>query len=242
MSIDPEDSPLEEALRSDLPGDEAAARMRRRLLAAGIAVGNGMAATTAAAGTTPGLLAGAAAKVGALSWGVKVGFAAALAIPTVGLLAERSQPPSAVVAPVKAAAAPASPAAAASAATAASPAAATAVVDDSPAPSEAAALPNRGNASAELEAKPRPAEPALGTARPSQLAFDGGDVPLASKAASTLAEETRILDAAFAELAAGNKQRAAELVLEHETRFPKGLLGRERNRAKARLHEVSRGE
>ena len=234
MSIDPEDSPLEQALRSDLPTDETAARMRRRLLAAGIAVGNGMAATTAAAGTTPGLLASAAAKVGALSWGVKVGFAAALAIPTVGLLAERSQQPSTVAAPVKAA--PAAP-------LAASPREPARVEsDDSPAPREAATLPNRGKVSAELEAKPRPAEPALGPARPSQLAFDGNEAPLASKAASTLAEETRILDAAFAELAAGNEQRAAELVREHETRFPKGLLGRERERAKARLNEISRGE
>jgi hypothetical protein len=50
------------------------------------------------------------------------------------------------------------------------------------------------------------------------------------------------LDAAFAELAAGNKQRAAELVQEHATRFPAGLLERERERARARLNEVYRGE
>jgi hypothetical protein len=50
------------------------------------------------------------------------------------------------------------------------------------------------------------------------------------------------LDAAFAELATGNKARAAELIREHETRFPNGLLGRERERAKARLTEVFRGE
>ncbi len=237
MSIDSEDSPLEAALRSDLPPDETAARMRRRLLAAGIAVGNGMAATTATAGTTSGLLASTAAKVGALSWGVKVGFVAALAIPTVGLLAERSQQPSAMVAPVEA---PALPRAAAE--VAATPSEPAAAIGDSPAPTEADELPNRGDVSAELGAKPRPVEPALGPARPSQLAFDGSDAPPASKAASTLAEETRILDAAFAELAAGNQQRAAELVREHETRFPKGLLGRERERAKARLHEVSRGD
>ena len=103
MSIDSEDSPLEQALRSDLPTDETAARMRRRLLAAGIAVGNGMAVTTAAAaGTAPGFIAGTVAKVSALSWGVKVGFAAAVAIPSVGLLAERAvHTPPAVVAPVR---------------------------------------------------------------------------------------------------------------------------------------------
>src|SRR5688500_1056265 len=102
MSIDSDDSPLEEALRGDLPPDATAARMRRRLIAAGTAVGNGMAATTAAAGTAPGVLAGAAVKVGALSWGVKVGFAAAITIPTLGLIAEHSRGPSAPLTPVQA--------------------------------------------------------------------------------------------------------------------------------------------
>jgi hypothetical protein len=239
MSIDSEDSPMEDALRSDLPSDQTAARMRRRLLAAGIAVGNGMAATTAAAGTTPGLLAGAAAKVGALSWGVKVGFAAALAIPTVGLLAERVQQPSAAVAPSKAPAAPVLPGAADDAVPH-RPAAA--VPDDAPAVNAPAGLPSRASAGSELDTKPRAVEPTLSPARPSQLAFDGTEVPAASKVTSTLAEETRILDAAFAELAAGNQERAAALVREHEMRFPKGLLGRERERAKARLNEISRGE
>jgi hypothetical protein len=237
MSIDSDDSPLEEALRSDLPPDETAARMRRRLLAAGIAVGNGMAVTTAAAGTTPGILAGAAAKVGALSWGVKVGFAAAIAIPTLGLLAERSQQPSAAVASVQAPAQRALQPAEGALATAAPREATPAPRDEAPAASEPAPRPNRAEPT--LDLNPRAAEPA---ARPSQLAFDGADATLPSKATSTLAEETRILDAAFAELAAGNKQRAAELVQEHATRFPAGLLERERERARARLHEVSRGE
>jgi outer membrane biosynthesis protein TonB len=238
MSIDPDDSPLEEALRNDLPPDETAARMRRRLLAAGIAVGNGMAATTAAAGTTPGVLAGAAAKLGALSWGVKVGFAAAIAIPTLGLLAERSQRPNAAVAPFRAPAQrlPQPVEGALPAATRHE--AAPAPREESPAASEPAPRPKR----AELELKPPSAEAAASPARPSQLAFEGAEATLPSKATSTLAEETRILDAAFAELAAGNKQRAAELVQEHATRFPAGLLERERERARARLHEVSRGE
>jgi hypothetical protein len=240
MSIDSDDSPLEEALRSDLPPDETAARMRRRLIAAGIAVGNGMAATTAAAGTAPGLLAGAAAKVGALSWGVKVGFAAAITIPTLGLIAERSQGPSAPVAPVQAPAQRA-PQPVEDAPAAAPPRDDTpAPRDDTPAASEAAPRPHRAQPALELE--PRAAEPVPPLPRPSQLAFDGVEVPSPSKATSTLAEETRILDAAFAELAAGNEQRAAELVQEHATRFPAGLLERERERARARLNEVSRGE
>jgi hypothetical protein len=240
MSIDSDDSPLEEALRSDLPPDETAARMRRRLLAAGIAIGNGMAATTAAAGTAPGVLAGAAAKVGALSWGVKVGFAAAITIPTLGLIAERSQPSNAAVAPVQAPAQRTSQPTSGALATAVPREAAPAPRDEAPAASEPASRPNRAEPA--LDLKPRAAEPLASPARPSQLAFDGAEATLPSKATSTLAEETRILDAAFAELAAGNKQRAAELVQEHATRFPAGLLERERERARARLNEVSRGE
>jgi hypothetical protein len=57
-----------------------------------------------------------------------------------------------------------------------------------------------------------------------------------------LAEETRVLDAAFAALAAGNRSQAAALLQEHERRFPAGLLQKERERAKARLTEMSRGE
>ena len=42
MSPDSEDTALEEALRDDLPSPETSARVRRRLLAAGLAVGNGV--------------------------------------------------------------------------------------------------------------------------------------------------------------------------------------------------------
>ena len=88
--------------------------------------------------------------------------------------------------------------------------------------------------------KPRATEPVLVPTRPSKVEFEPG-AP-SSQASSTLAEETRILDAAFAELANGNEARAAELIREHEARFAKGLLKRERERAKARLAEVFRGE
>lgn len=239
MSIDSEDSPLEQALRSDLPTNEAAARMRRRLLAAGIAVGNGMAVTTAAAaGTAPGFVAGTVAKVSALSWGVKVGFAAAVAIPAVGLLAERAvQTPPAIVAPVQASAKVAPHAVEAAAPEARTPEQLAPSADEprtprsEPAPAGLAAAP---------ELKPRATEPVLGPTRPSKVEFEPG-AP-SSKASSTLAEETRLLDAAFAELANGNEARAAELIREHEARFANGLLKRERERAKARLSEVFRGE
>src|SRR6267154_282941 len=87
MSIEPEDSSLEQALRGDLPSPDTQARLRRRLLAAGVAIGNGVATTTAAAGTAASDTAatGLVAKIAGLSWGVKLGFAAVVAIPTVGL-------------------------------------------------------------------------------------------------------------------------------------------------------------
>jgi hypothetical protein len=115
------------------------------------------------------------------------------------------------------------------------------------APSEPESEPVKGAARSALplppEAKPKAAEPVIAPAAPSQVAFESPEPPAAdSKAASTLAEETRLLDAAFAALAQGNRTRAAELIREHETRFPKGLLGRERERARVRLNESLRGE
>jgi hypothetical protein len=81
-------------------------------------------------------------------------------------------------------------------------------------------------------------------ARPSQADFaaPAEAEPPASAPGSSLAEETRLLDSAFAALRAGNLIRAAALIHEHETRFPAGLLQRERERAKTRLSELSRGE
>ena len=108
MSPDPEDSALEEALRGDLPPPEASARMRRRLLAAGLAVGNGVAVTSAAAASaSPGVVAGLVSKGLALSWGVKLGVLAVVAIPSVGLLVESQAEPQ-LAAPPANVAAPAS--------------------------------------------------------------------------------------------------------------------------------------
>ena len=93
MSTDPEASPFEEALRADLPSAETEARLRRRLLAAGLAVGNGIATTTAAAaGSASAASGGLVVNVVGLSWGIKLGFAAAVAIPTLGLLLDEGAP------------------------------------------------------------------------------------------------------------------------------------------------------
>jgi hypothetical protein len=81
-------------------------------------------------------------------------------------------------------------------------------------------------------------------ARPSQADFaaTAEAAPPVAAPGSSLAEETRLLDSAFAALTAGNLTRAAALIHEHETRFPAGLLQQERERAKTRLSELSRGE
>jgi hypothetical protein len=244
MSIDPEDSALEQALRNDLPSPDTETRLRRRLLAAGVAIGNGVATTTAAAGTAASGTAatGIVAKVAGLSWGIKLGFAAVVAIPTLGLWLDgraerRTVAPPAVLAPARAAEAqapivavrPLPPAPAADTAT------------------EAVALepehgaPKAVKPGADVLAPAGAVTP--GVAHPSQADFGAPESPTrAPQVASTLAEETRLLDSAFAALSAGDRVRASQLIQEHEARYPAGLLRKERERAKLRLSEMSRGE
>jgi hypothetical protein len=236
MSMEPEDV-LEEALRGDLPTPDVEARVRRRLLAAGLAIGNGMAATTAA-GASAGA-ASVALKAGGLSWGLKVGLAALVGIPTVGLWLDGGAPPPAsapVTAPARALEAKAQPATAAATLTAprdATDGAAPATVQR-PQARPTKALAN--DASTPVAATPSPA-------RPSQAEFNASEqLARAPQAQSTLAEETRLLDAALAALTAGNRVQAASLLQEHERRFPAGLLQKERERANTRLKEMFRGE
>lgn len=245
MSIEPEDL-LEEALRSDLPSRDREARLRRKLVAAGIAVGNGIATTTAAAsGSALGGASGAglAAKVAGLSWGIKVGLAAAVAIPTVGLWLERAEP----VAPPVAQAPLQQPAVAPNVTTPSRPG--NALVTSPVAASEAEpreAAPKRLALRGDKPAKELAKEPTddARTGDPSQSDVEAPVRALAPNppVGSTLGEETRLLDRAFAELAAGQRGRAAELLAEHESRYPQGLLVKERERAKARISELSRGE
>jgi hypothetical protein len=63
------------------------------------------------------------------------------------------------------------------------------------------------------------------------------DEPSPAAAATTLGEETRLIDAAFSALRAGDHGAAEGFVREHERRFPNGLLSRERERARAALLE-----
>jgi hypothetical protein len=240
MSTEPEDM-LEEALRHDFPTADTQARVRRRLLAAGVAVGQGVAATTAAAsGASTAGAAGAAAKLTGLSWGLKLGLAAMVTIPTVGLLIDgRAQRAPTVQAPVATTRAVEAPRRS-MAQSPDTPEPAPEAHDSSPQP-EHPTPPAARAAEVETPARANDAPPSH--IRPSQGEFAPSEPPArAPQATSTLAEETRLLDGAFAELAGGNRARAAELIHEHERRFPAGLLQKERERAKTRLSQMSRGE
>jgi hypothetical protein len=237
MSPDSEDTALEEALRGDLPSPETSTRLRRRLLAAGLAIGSGAAASTAAA--TAG--AGVVSKGLALSWGFKLGALAVVAIPTVGLLVESQSEPQLAPPPVSVAA-PAGKPRSPERATLPAPAAAGLEVERQDETAPAAPPAARAARVGSDRSLPAPSRHEGAAAAPSQVEFATTDAASAAKAASTLAEETRLLDSAFAELSAGRAERAQELVAEHQRRFPNGLLQKERERARARLSEMSRGE
>lgn len=249
MSTEPEDL-LEEALRGDLPSSDTEARLRRRLLAAGVAIGNGVATGTAAAAGTSAT--GLVSKAAGLSWGLKLGLVAFVTVPTAGLWLEQRLAPM-----------PAPAATAARPATAAPP-------SDKPGATPATlerAQPSLEHTEAEPSLEVAPGERAAPEARaprgvkagpsepastadaqpnephPSQADFAATEAPArVVQVGSTLAEETQLLDAAFAALSAGKLPQAAALVREHEARYPNGLLSKERERAKTRLSELSRGE
>ncbi|MDF3066937.1 MAG: hypothetical protein K0R38_2538 [Polyangiaceae bacterium] len=247
MSIEPEDL-LEEALRGDLPSKDAETRVRRRLLAAGLAVGNGVAATTAAASgaaaTGATASAGAIAKLATLSWGLKVGLAAAVTIPSAGLLWEHHQRGSA-------AEVAATTAATGGADATTEPATAPPLPKIDPPASAPPATPAPATEASRTRAAVRREEPSPPVATPpaalapSRHEFAASEPPRdrdPPAAGTTLSEETKLLDRAFAALSAGNRDAARRLVAEHESRYPQGLLMKERERAKNKLSELSRGE
>jgi len=247
MSIEPEDSLLEEALRGDLPSPDTEARLRRRLLAAGVAIGNGVATTTAAAGTATSASAasGLIAKTLGLSWGIKLGVAAVVAIPTLGLLLEdrgqrRQGGEAALVTPARASGTSAQPLQPPTIAPLPVAETAADLQAAKPASGLAAKAVKLGVAT---ETTPAADERTPGVAHPSRADFGAAEAPSrAPQIPSTLAEETRLLDGAFAALAAGDRVRAGQLIEEHAARYPNGLLQKERERARLRLSEMSRGE
>ena len=244
MSQDDEDSIFEQALKGDLPSADEQARLRRRLFAAGLSAGSGLAAASAASAQASGG-ATLAAKVAALSWPMTLVLSAAVATPIVAL-------------PFWLAPSKAKPAASASAPLQ-SPKLAAKVSDAKPvedervespiAPVQTAAVPLPRAASASVvtaghaqEPTSAPDAPPAVTAFAAPSSADSADSADSARSTSTLAAETALLDRAFAEIAAGHRASAAALIAEHARRFPNGLLSQERERARARLAQNSKGE
>jgi hypothetical protein len=265
--MNPSDDPLIEALRSDLPSPEREAKLRRQLLAAGLAVAPGVVATTAGAATAGAGTSGASmvlAKLGALSWGAKLGLAAAVALPVASLPTLLGDQPKAPNVATPVALKPAATAEQREAPNAPNVPAHDTVASAPPqAPPLAPAQPDdravmdvragerhsapSALAQAGTTATPIAAPAAMAQTVPSRAAFaseasalEPAPAPVSTTAASTLPEETRLLDRAFRELQSGAYVHAAALLDEHAQRFPNGLLRLERERARTKLAEAKR--
>jgi hypothetical protein len=82
--------------------------------------------------------------------------------------------------------------------------------------------------------------PAPLTAAPDPTSIAVGQAPAkggASQSASTLLEETRLIEQALAALGGGDRASARYWLGEHARRFPDGLLLPERRRALERLRQ-----
>ncbi|MET0790133.1 MAG: hypothetical protein ABW061_01305 [Polyangiaceae bacterium] len=260
MTRNDDDSIFEQALRGDLPSVDEQARLRKRLFAAGLSAGTGLAATSTASAQA-GWGATVFAKVAALSWPATLALGAAVATPIVALPIwlspnKTSHAPTEPARSVRVAASAAPSAERAHASSAAEGAVAGSAVAGSAVASSAVA--SSAVAESGTRSVPRTAGSgvvsALHTQRPSAAAVSAApavaafavpssaDGDASVRGASTLAAETQLLDRAFAELAAGNRSAASALIAEHARRFPNGLLNQERERARARLEQNSEGE
>jgi hypothetical protein len=252
MSLNEEDSIFEQALKGDLPSADDQARLRKRLFAAGISAGSSLAATSAASAQV-GWGATLVAKVTALSWPVTLALGAAVATPIVALpiWLSPSKTHHALSTPAPVRLVPSAAPVGVAAPSAAEPERASAPVGE-PSTDGAARPAQRAGSSGVVTVVHAP-EPGSTTSRvlPAVAAFatpssadsaDSADSAENARRASTLAAETQLLDRAFAEIAAGQRANAAALIAEHERRFPNGLLSQERERARARLEQNSKGE
>lgn len=285
MNPEEDTSEFVDALRSDLPSAEQSARIKARLAAlaavtaVGLASGSAAASTgAAAAATKAGLLASAVSRVGALSWGTKVGLAAAVSVSAAAGPVLLTNLDTGSREPMAAASAPR--AAQQRSSVPRSPRTLPAREADRTEP-PASALPAEPPSSVEGSAAERPpsrpardrrpatralAVPSPDTAWTATTNVDDGvpgapvaafattdatngasDAPAAPvtlseapASATTLREETALIDRAFAALRDGRLEVAAALVAAHQQRFPKGVLVRERERARAKLAELSR--
>jgi hypothetical protein len=229
---EPENDPFIAALRGDLPTERDQARVRARLLSAGLLVGTGL--------TAPGVAAGGAAASGllpkllALPMMAKIGLAATVvglsAAPIAGYVAHDAAKPASApigapreVAEVR----PALTTATTSIATV------TALPAAQATPAEPAKSPReRVRSLPEFSSDVTPA-PALAVppAGPSVGSFEAPSAKAAPVDEGTLRAETALIERALAAIRAGEATRARALLAEHGERFPNGLLVRERERA-----------
>ena len=257
---DEEDSVFEQALRADLPTLAQQNRMRKRILAAGVAAGTALGSTTVAAATQASFGASALSKLSALSWPAKLGLAAALAAPAAAVpviypsvqgadLVSQVQSSAATVR-ARSVARTLSPARLqpSEVPRIAEPAQPAEMLPEPALPSEATAKARVSAATLSLAAAaPSPGTNGSAVTAEASSAFDPpSNMPasdaLPTRNASTLAAETQLLDRAFAALAAGDRSTASALVAEHARLFPNGLLRQERERARARITANSKGE
>jgi hypothetical protein len=237
---EPETDPFIDALRADLPTERDEARVRARLLAAGVIASTGLAAPGVAAGGA--VAGGLLPKLLALPMFAKVGLAATV----VGLSAvpvARYSARSDVKAPATQSTVPeARPTAVAAAPTHAEPAnVAPPSIEPAAATKElprerARSLPEFSGVSV---APGTPSEAPV-VARPSIGAFEA---PPAQLDEGTLRAETALIEGALAAIRGGDTTRARDLLTRHATQFPNGLLVRERERALAlsRTSDTTRG-
>lgn len=238
--LDPPVDALIDALRADLPSSRDEARVRARLAATGLAMGLVLTKAAGASGlTATHALAGASvsARLAALPWVAKLGAITAVSLTAVAtpLWVAQSADTSSANISSSASRAPAVPRTARTAqrrplAPAAPPAPAAVAADarpEAPSPSTPAAPLQRASSSvsrlptaAEAMAQPQPA---------------AGEATATLASPSSLGEEARLMDAAFAALRSGERHSALGLVAEHARRFPHGLLRRERERAAEKL-------
>ena len=266
---DDEDSVFEQALRADLPTASQQDRMRKRILAAGVAAGTALGSAHVTAAAQTGLGVSALSKLSALSWPAKLGLTAALAAPVLALpLLQSSKSSGANVSQVRAGVAPAVAQTGRTVGVmpphgpplASSPAALPATGSEPPLANPAARASRVSTGNRVWAAAPSASPSPVGmndvsAAQPAVAAFDsvapeaaaGERAPPATASStlatsSTLAAETQLLDRAFSALAAGDRTTAAMLVAEHARRFPNGLLRQERERARVRLAQDPKGE
>jgi hypothetical protein len=225
---------LIDALRSDLPSASDERRVSRRLVAAGVVVATGvvMADTAAAAPVASSSLGlGLIQKLGALPWAAKMGLAGvagAVAVPATVYLTSTSPPD------------PLGPTTARSPVVERSPE--KPLVEPPKAPALAKSLPDerstdgeRTAPSIEMPSAPRRSVPAGAPKPPGALRALPVEPPASESAESSLLEETELVERALYALKLGDHEGARRALELHASRFPNGLLARERERALARV-------